>query len=111
VQVTFSGIKDTANNLVPDGTLIAATVTAGVLRDPATGAYLNSSIGGTITDGTPAATYYRVFAVLNGSITVTYQAPTAGTGTAVMAIVPALSPTSINGNLAISGGIRSITIQ
>jgi hypothetical protein len=111
VQVTFSGIKDTAGNLVPDGSLIAATVVNGVLRDPATGAYLNSSIGGTITDGTPIASYYRLFTVQNGSITVTYKAPTAGTGTAVMAIVPALSSTNVNGTLAIPGGIWSIAIQ
>jgi hypothetical protein len=110
VQVTFSAIKDIAGNLLPDGALIAATVINGVLRNPATGAYLNGSIGGTITDGTPLATYFRLFTVHNGGITVTYTAPTAGTGTAVMAIVPALSPTAINGSLAIPGGIWSIAI-
>jgi hypothetical protein len=111
VQVTFSAIKDTANNIVPDGTLIGVTVVNGVLRNPATGAYLSGSIGGTILDGTPAQSYFRVFAVQNGSITVTYQAPVAGTGTAVIAIAPALSSGTVSGSLAIPGGIWSIAIQ
>lgn len=108
--VTFSGIKDSAGNTVPDGTLVAVTA-QGLSVDPITGASV-SSVGGTIVDGGNSIQYgYRVFTVMNGSITVTYSTSGASAGTARVVLLLALLNTAPAGNQNLIGGVWAITVQ
>ncbi|HTC93759.1 MAG TPA: carboxypeptidase regulatory-like domain-containing protein [Terriglobales bacterium] len=88
--VTFSGIKDSAGNTVPDGTVILATVGNCVTLTAFGGC--NFSSGGAIVDGTPStwSSSYKQFTVTNGSITLTYSAVGASApGTATVQLLPA----------------------
>ena len=92
VEITFSGIRDSGGNLVPDGTVVAVTTVAvNQLIDPATGNYVQST-GGSIVNGTasPSNSLFKNFSVHNGSITVTYSAASASVGIARIAVAPAL---------------------
>jgi hypothetical protein len=107
--VTFSGIKDSAGHLVPDGTLVAATTASGIL---VSGCCFTSSAGGTIVDGSPSPSgaNYRVFSVQNGSITLTYSPDTAGVGTARIQITGTRTDGSVFSNSTLNGGVWSINI-
>ena len=108
--VTFSGIKDSAGNTIPDGTNIAVTVAPGCLT--ITNGSCNSSSGGTISGGTPSASdsRFQVFTVMNGSISVTYSTTGASLGTATIQTVPAKVDGTTIGNTALIGGTWPITI-
>jgi hypothetical protein len=109
VTVTFSGIKDSAGHLVPDGTMVAATAANGILIS---GCCFTSSSGGTIVDGSPSpsGTNYRVFSVQNGSITLTYSPAAAGVGTARIQITGARTDGTIVSNTTLNGGVWAINI-
>jgi hypothetical protein len=111
VDITFSGIRDSGGNLVPDGTVVAVTTVANQLIDP-TGNYVQST-GGSIVNGTasPSHSLFKNFSVHNGSITVTYSAASASVGIARIAVAPALSTGSLNGNRTLIGGIWPIAVQ
>ncbi|HET8775704.1 MAG TPA: carboxypeptidase regulatory-like domain-containing protein [Thermoanaerobaculia bacterium] len=110
--VTFSGIKDAAGNLVPDGTMVAVGTNYCVARDPA-GFCINSA-GGTILDGnpSPSGTVWKVFTVTNGTVTVTYSPQGANTETTARIM---LVPTQLNGtilnNRILYGGVWAIQLQ
>jgi hypothetical protein len=108
--VTFSGIKDSAGNTIPDGTNIAVTVAPGCLT--ITNGSCNSSSGGTISGGTPSASdsRFQVFTVMNGSISVTYSTTGASLGTATIQTVPAKVDGTTIGNTALIGGTWPVTI-
>jgi hypothetical protein len=108
--VTFSGIKDSAGNLVPDGTLVAVTTANSILVIP--GCCFIGSTGGTIVDGgtSPSGTQYKVFVVQNGTVTVTYSPAGAGLGTANVQITGAKPDGSIIANNPLSGGVWGINI-
>ena len=111
VQITFSGIRDSGGNVVPDGTVVTATAAGNQLIDQ-TNSYIQST-GGSIVDGTasPSSSLYKNFSVQNGSITVTYSAASASVGTARISIAPANVSGALNGNKALIGGIWPITVQ
>jgi len=108
--VTFSGIKDSAGNTVPDGTNVAVTVTPGCVT--ISNGSCNSSTGGTISGGTPSASdgRFQVFTVMNGSMAVTYSTVGASVGTATIQVVPAKVDGSNIGNIVLVGGTWPITI-
>jgi len=103
-SVTFSGIKDSAGNTVPDGT--AVTVTAAGFAAINNGNYVQST-GGTIVNGnaSPSGSNYKLFTTVNGSVTVTYS--TAG---ANVQILPAKPDGTVIGNTTLVGGVWPITI-
>jgi hypothetical protein len=109
VTVTFSGIKDSAGHLVPDGTLVAATTANNIL---VSGCCFVTSTGGTIVDGSPSPSgaNYRVFSVQNGSITLTYSSATAGLGTARIQITGTTTDGSVFNSTTLNGGVWSINI-
>jgi hypothetical protein len=109
VTVTFSGIKDSAGHLVPDGTLVAATTANNIL---VSGCCFVTSTGGTIVDGSasPSGANYRVFSVQNGSITLTYSSATAGLGTARIQITGTTTDGSVFNSTTLNGGVWSINI-
>jgi len=108
--VTFSGIKDSAGNTVPDGTNVAVTAAPGCLT--VTNGSCNSSSGGTISGGTPSPSdsRFQVFTVTNGSISVTYSTAGASVGTATVQAIPANVDGTIIRSLALFGGLWPITI-
>lgn len=109
-SVTFSGIKDSAGNTVPDGTAVAVTVGSGITY--VSGVGYNYSVGGTIVNGNPSSqnSNFKIFATLNGSVTVTYSTAGASVGTATVQIVPATPAGNVMGNQALYGGVWAITI-
>jgi hypothetical protein len=108
--VTFGNIKDSAGNLAPDGTLVA--VAAGSCATLTPNGFCNSSIGGSIVDGTPspANSFFKFYSVMNGSITVTYSSTGAGLGTAQIQVVPADQNGNPIGRSTLFGGLWPITI-
>ena len=98
-------------NIAPDGTTVAVTARGSFVLD--TPSHYMESTGGTIVDGTasPSSSFYKIFSVQNGSITVTYSAAAAGIGTARIGIVPAFASGTTNGSYVLSGGVWTITIQ
>lgn len=109
-SVTFSGIKDSAGNTVPDGTSVAVTVGSGITY--LVGVGYNSSVGGSIVNGNPAQnnSNFKIFATLNGSVTVTYSTAGASVGTAKVQIVPATPNGNVTGSQDLYGGVWAITI-
>ena len=107
--VTFSGIKDSAGHLVPDGTLVAATSANNVL---VSGCCFISSSGGTIVDGSPSPSgaNWRVFSVQDGSITLTYSPGTAGVGTARIQITGTRTDGTVFSSNTLNGGVWAINI-
>jgi hypothetical protein len=106
--VTFSGIRDTAGNIVPDGTVVAVTAKNCALA-PSSGNGCLASASGTIVGGTPNGSF-NMFTVMNGSVTVTYSTAGASTGTARVQIAPARPDNTLIGDRALSGGVWAITI-
>jgi hypothetical protein len=108
-NVTFSGIKDSAGNTVPDGTAVAVTV--GTFVDVNNGSYVQST-GGTIVNGSPSQSNsnYKIFTTVGGSITVTYSSAGASVGTASVQIVPATPAGNVIGSSVLNGGVWPITI-
>jgi hypothetical protein len=110
--VTFSGIKDSAGNAVPDGTAVGVTTGSYVALN--NGFYVVST-GGTIVDGTTSSSNgnFKIFTTLNGSVTVTYSSAGASVGPAAVQIVPATSSGGIIGGglpSVLNGGVWNITI-
>jgi hypothetical protein len=69
--ITFSNIRDAAGNPVPDGGKVLVSAGNCASKNQAWGGCV-SSAGGTIADGTPSGSW-KLFAVQNGSVTVTYS--------------------------------------
>jgi hypothetical protein len=108
--VTFSGIKDSAGNTVPDGTVVAVATGNCITRD--LNSNCNFSSGGTIVDGTTSSSNsaYKTFTVTNGSVTVTYSTAGASVGTATVQLAPARPDTSVIANTSLIGGTWAITV-
>jgi hypothetical protein len=108
-SVTFSGIKDSAGNTVPDGTVV--DVTANGYVSISNGNYV-TSVGGTIVNGNPSPSggYYKVFTTLNGAITVTYSTAGASLGTANVQILPAQPNGTVYQNTCLNGGVWAINV-
>lgn len=111
--VTFSGIKDTAGNTVPDGTVVAATVGNCTARSTV-GSCIFSS-GGTIVDGNPSPNggAWKAYTVTNGTVTITYspQGAAANDPTANLTIVPARLDGTVLSDRSLFGGSRTIQLQ
>jgi hypothetical protein len=114
--VTFSGIKDSAGNNVPDGARVLVTATSHTWHY-AIGSYIGSR-GGTIANGTEAQVLgptVKMFTVIDGSITVQYTTAGASAGTARIQIGPADSAGSFirtgNLNRVLDGGVFEIQVQ
>jgi len=108
--VTFSGIKDSAGNTVPDGTVIlATTVSCGTRFSDGN---CVGSTGGTLTGGTtsPWSGNYQQFTVVNGSISMTYSVTGASVGTASVQLLPSQPNGTGIGNASLNGGVWSISI-
>lgn len=107
--VTFSGIKDSAGNAVPDGTVMIATVAFCGSLNQFNGC--NGSSGGTIVDGTTASwnSNFKQFTVRNGSITLTYSAVGASPGTAQVQLLPGTPDGFEIGNHSLLGGVWAIS--
>src|SRR5258706_2943041 len=110
-SVTFSGIKDSAGNTVPDGTAVVVTV-AGSVAITSNGCCYVTSVGGAIVNGnaSPSGNIYRVFTTVNGSITVTYSTAGASVGTANVQILPAKPDGTVINNSVLNGGVWAIAI-
>ncbi|HKF22304.1 MAG TPA: carboxypeptidase regulatory-like domain-containing protein [Candidatus Angelobacter sp.] len=108
--VTFSGIKDSAGNLVPDGTLVIVTAANSVFSIP--GCCVVGSTGGTIVDGgvSPFNAALKVFVVQNGTVTVTYSPTSAGVGVANIQITGARPDGSLIVSTPLNGGVWAINI-
>jgi hypothetical protein len=110
--ITFSGIKDSAGNTVPDGSLVVATViNNGTLNS--TGTLWNTSAGGTILDGadSPSGTHLKVFVVQGGAISLNYSPSGATSSTTVrIQLAPASADGRIIGNRSLAGGVWVITL-
>jgi len=111
VTITFTGIKDSAGNTVPDGTRVGVTAASNVTTDATTGQVI-SSVGGSIVDGTTSTDNgnFKVFPVINGTVTVSYQPP-ATAGTARIQIVPARQDTTIIQTHCLVGAVWTIVVQ
>jgi hypothetical protein len=106
--VTFGGIKDSAGNLVPDGTLVAVTAAGSVTTSG--GSWVASS-GGTIVDGVAASdARFHLFPVVNGSVTVTYSTAGASGGIARVQVIPARIDGTLIGSRVLNGGVWAITV-
>lgn len=108
--VTFSGIKDSAGNTVPDGTNVAITAAGGCTT--INNGSCVGSVGGTIIGGTTATNNSRfsVFPVRGGSVTITYSPNGASPGTATLQVVPADVSGNTIGNTDLFGGTWAITV-
>jgi hypothetical protein len=108
--VTFSGIKDSVGNTVPDGTVVAVTTGNCITRD--VNFNCNLSVGGTLVDGTTSSSNaaYKTYTVTNGSVTVTYSTAGASVGTATVQLAPARPDTSVIANTSLIGGTWAITV-
>jgi hypothetical protein len=109
-MITFTGIKDSAGNTVPDGTLVGITAANGATTDPLTG-LANASVGGSILGGTSVTfTPFRVFSVINGSVSVMYQPPSTA-GIARIQIAPARQSGGIIQSTSLIGAVWTIQVQ
>ena len=108
-SVTFSGIKDSAGNTVPDGTAVAVTVGNGITIN---GCCYVSSAGGSIVDGnpSPSGSNYKVFTTAKGAVTITYSTSGASAGTANVQILPAKPDGTVINNVDLYSGVWPITI-
>jgi hypothetical protein len=110
--ITFTGIKDSAGNAVPDGTLVVATVASNVTLND-TGTQWQSSAGGTITDGSASLSgaHFKVFVVQGGAISLTYSPAGASTSNTVrVQLAPASADGRIINNRSLVGGVWVITL-
>lgn len=108
--VTFSGIKDSAGNTVPDGANVAVTLGNCASRD--VNGFCNFSTGGTLTGGaaSPSGSQFKVFTVTNGSVTIPYSTAGAATGTAKVQALPARSDGTVIGGTTLVGGVWAINV-
>ena len=108
--VVFSGIKDSAGNAVPDGSLVVVTV--GNCFSTTSAGACNFSTGGTFVDGTPSpsGSSYRVYSVANGAVTVTYSTAGASVGTARVQLLAARTDGSVLSNTTLAGGVWPINV-
>jgi len=110
--ITFTAIKDSAGNTVPDGSLVVASVVNNATLNSA-GTQFNASAGGTILDGaaSPSGTNFKVFVVQGGAISLTYSASGASTSTTVrVQLAPASADGKIISNRSLAGGVWVITL-
>jgi hypothetical protein len=108
--ITFSGIKDSAGNTVPDGANVAVTVASCASRD--TNGFCNFSTGGTLNGGaaSPSGSQFKVFTVTNGVVTIPYSTAGATTGTAKVQALPARSDGTVIGGTTLVGGVWAINV-
>jgi hypothetical protein len=108
--VTFSAIKDTAGNTVPDGSVVVVAV--GNCTTTNTSGSCNLSTGGTIVDGSPSpsGSQFRAFTVTNGSVTVTYSTAGAAVGTARVQLLAGTPDGSRLGSTTLAGGVWAINV-
>ncbi len=108
--VTFSGIKDSAGNVVPDGANVAVTVGNCTSRD--INGFCNFSTGGTLLGGSvsPSGSQFQVFTVSHGAVTVTYSTAGASVGTAKVQALPAKSDGTVIGGTTLAGGVWAINV-
>jgi hypothetical protein len=108
-SITFSGIKDSAGNTVPDGTAVVVTAANGASVN---GCCTVPSSGGTIVDGNSSASgaNFKVFTTVNGAVTATYSTSGASVGTARVQILPAKPDGTINGSASLVGGLWAINV-
>lgn len=108
--ITFSGIKDSAGNIVPDGAMVVATADDWASNN--NNGTSNRSTGGLIIDGSesPSGSQWKVFTVQNGSVTITYSPEGAANGIARIQLVPAKQDGTKLGSYALIGGVWPITI-
>lgn len=102
--VTFSDIKDSAGNVVPDGSIVVATVADSVTRLPGSTSSNRSPAGGTLEGGTESNSgiQYKYYTVQNGTVTVTYSTSNANVGTALVQLIPG----NPDGTVFVSGSYR-----
>jgi hypothetical protein len=102
--VTFSDIKDSAGNVVPDGSIVVATVADSVTRLPGSTSANRSPAGGTLEGGTESNSgiQYKYYTVQNGTVTVTYSTSNANVGTALVQLIPG----NPDGTVFVSGSYR-----
>ena len=108
--VSFTGIKDSAGNTVPDGAkVVVSAADCASVDDTST---CISSAGGAITDGeaSPSGGGYRVFTVTGGSVTVTYSSAGAALGDARVQMAPARPDGTPIGNQSLTGGVWTVVI-
>jgi hypothetical protein len=111
--VVFSGIKDTAGNQVPDGTLVVAALGFCNTRYSENGFCVDSA-GGTITNGTASPTNgFKVFTVTNGSVSVDYSTVNAAANSpaARIQLAPASPAGAIYGDRSLFGGVFTINLN
>jgi hypothetical protein len=109
--VTFSNIKDSAGNLVPDGTMVVVA-TANCAALFSNGLCVGST-GGSLLDGTPLSPNngnFHVYSVVKGGITVSYSSTGASLGTANIQIVPADQNGNTINRTVLFGGTWAINI-
>jgi hypothetical protein len=107
--ISFTGIKDSGGNLVPDGTVVLVSA-----ADSATFTnccFVRSS-GGTIVDGSPSSSgvQWKAFVVQHGTVTVTYSPSGASVGTASIQMVGGKPDGSIVSRRVLDGGVWTINI-
>jgi hypothetical protein len=109
--ITFSNIKDSAGNLVPDGTLVAVATANCAARF--SNGFCVGSTGGSLLDGMPSSPNngnFHVYSVVKGGITVSYSSTGAALGTATIQIVPADQNGNTINQTILSGGTWAINI-
>jgi hypothetical protein len=112
--ITFSAIKDSGGNTVPDGTQVVATVGDCVNRFSENGGCI-SSAGGTITNGGPypSGGAFRLFTVNNGSVSVDYSPQGASTvGPTVRISITSATFAGVRISInALFGGVWTLTLN
>ena len=110
-SVSFSGIKDSAGNTVPDGAKVVVSAADCATVDDADACVV--SAGGTVLDGevSPSGSVYKVFTVSGGSVTVTYSTAGAAMGDARIQIAPARPDGTLIGSQSLIGGVHEVSIQ
>jgi hypothetical protein len=108
-NVTFSGIKDSAGNLLPDGSVVYVTAINCGTRD--LNGFCIFSVGGSIVGGTQLTfTSYSAFTVMNGSITVGYSATGSTTGNAEVQVCPGTPNGTVFSTKTLIGGVWTINV-
>ena len=110
--ITFAGIKDSAGNAVPDGSLVVATVGTNVTLND-TGTHVEHLGGGHDHQRIRLAfrPNFKVFVVQGGAIALTYSPSGASTATTVrVQLAPASADGRIINNRSLVGGVWTITL-
>jgi hypothetical protein len=112
-SVTIANIKDSAGNIVPNGTLVAVGVGDCVMRF--TNNACVSSAGGTILNGTnsPSGSGLKNLTVMDGSVVVEYSTAGANPSNSNVSVqVCAAGPdgSRLSGHI-LTGGVKTITLQ